>query len=193
MAATPVVEHGNPAADPYSPKLTVMRVYRHADDGQARYPTGNRATSAPAPSSCRRLRAGRRARRGGGGHGGRVQPAAGRSSSSTRRPAVSRYPDDLPIDAALEVPAAAMLSRESVQVGQKAHRREPTPRRRRPRPATWPRPKKPRGWNIAPSDSDLEDLVALMLRRTLRRFGRQPIAPVRSTPAEPAHLPNTTS
>jgi hypothetical protein len=86
-----------------------------------------------------------------------------------------------------------MLSRESVQVGQKAHRREPTPRRRRPRPATWPRPKKPRGWNIAPSDSDLEDLVALMLRRTLRRFGRQPIAPVRSTPAEPAHLPNTTS
>jgi hypothetical protein len=44
-------------------------------------------------------------------------------STCNARPAVTRHPDDRPLDAAVQVAAAAVLGEEGVQLGQHAHRR----------------------------------------------------------------------
>jgi hypothetical protein len=42
-------------------------------------------------------------------------------STSDAGPAGARYPDDVPIDAAVQVATPEVLGRESVEVGQQAH------------------------------------------------------------------------
>ena len=48
-------------------------------------------------------------------------------------PAVAGDPDDCAIEAGVQVAPLAVVGEESVQLGQQAHGREPTARRRRPR------------------------------------------------------------